>query len=343
VTPGRFVGRRELKAEIARVLRAMRGGRGQLLLLSGEAGVGKTRLATESLAASAELRVLSSPAVPQDAYGPLVAVLRQYRRASDDQSPFEGTLGTYLHALLPELGPAPPSNDRATLVESLCRAFEHIAARPTAIFLDDLHESDSATLEVLPLLAAVAETAPLVILGAYRGDEIGRDHPLRGMRTALRRAGRLQELHVEPLGPAEAAALAEQALGHQLAPTLTDWLFERSQGLPLFVEELAGLLVSSRAVREIDGRLELALARPELPVPETVRDLVLLRTARLVEAARAALEIAAVAGVRFDLDLVACLCGEHALGEAFASGLLVENGDRGGALARRCRRRSRRE
>jgi hypothetical protein len=330
---GAFVGRCELQAELARALRATRGGRGELLLLSGEAGVGKTRLATEALAASAELRVLTSPAVPQDAYGPLIAVLRQYRRSSDDDGPFEGALGGYLHALLPELGSPPPTTDRATLVEALCRAFESIAARqPTAIFLDDLHESDGATLEVLPQLASVAEGVPLLILGAYRAEEIGREHPLRGLRTALRRAGRLHELHVDPLGPAEAAALAERVLGQPLAPTLTDWLFERTQGMPLFVEEMAGLLVSSRAVRETDGRLELADARAELPVPETVRDLVLLRTARLSDAARAALEIAAVAGVRFDLDLVACLSSEAALGEAFASGLLVENGDRGGAF-----------
>jgi DNA-binding CsgD family transcriptional regulator len=334
VTRGIFVGRDELQLELAHALWAARAGRGQLLLLSGEAGVGKTRLASEALAAASDMRVLAAPAGPQDAYAPLVAVLRHYRRCSSDASPFEGVLSDYLHALMPELGRAPPATDRATLVEALRVAFETIAARqPTALFLDDLHESDGATLEVLPQLAALAEQTRLFILGAYRGDEIGRDHPLRGMRTVLRRAGRLRELRVEPLGPTEAAVLAEQALGQSLAPTLTDWLFERTQGLPLFIEELAGLLRSSRAVREKGGRLELAQSSPNLPVPETVRDLVLLRTARLADAARSALEVAAVGGVTFDLDLVARLGGgEQALGEALASGLLVESGERCGAF-----------
>jgi DNA-binding NarL/FixJ family response regulator len=334
VTPGAFVGRNELRLELARALRAMRSGRGQLLLLSGEAGVGKTRLATQALAAAGDVRVLAAPAGPQDAYGPLVAVLRHYRRASTDTGAFEGSLGDHLRALMPELGPPPPMTDRATLVEALRVAFETIAAqRPTAIFLDDLHDSDSTTLEVLPQLAGVAESAPLLILCAYRADEIGREHPMRAMRIAVRRAGRLHELRVEPLDPTDSAALAEQVLGQPLAPTLTDWLFERTQGLPLFVEELAALLRSSRAVRQIGGRLELAQASPDLPVPETVRDLVLLRTARLADAARAALEVASVAGVMFDLDLVARLGGgEPALGEAFASGLLVESGERGGAF-----------
>jgi DNA-binding CsgD family transcriptional regulator len=334
VTRGTLVGRDELRLELAHALRSAKTGRGQLLLLSGEAGVGKTRLATEALAAASGVRVLTAPAGPQDAYAPLVAVLRHYRRTSSDASPFEGALGEYLRALMPELGPAPPTTDRATLVEALRVAVETIAARqPIAIFLDDLHESDSATLEVLPQLAAVAELGPLLILGAYRGDEVGRDHPLRGMRTVLRRAGRLHEVHVEPLGPDASAALAEQALGQPLAPTLTDWLFERTQGLPLFIEELAGLLRSSRAVREMGGRLELAQSSPNLPVPETVRDLVLLRTERLADATRSALEVAAVAGVTFDLDLVARLGGgEQALGEALASGLLVESGERCGAF-----------
>jgi DNA-binding CsgD family transcriptional regulator len=331
-----LVGRAALEVKLHNAIAEAQKARGQLLLLAGEAGVGKTRLAQETLE-TANLRILTTPTVARDPapYAPIVGLLRAYRRQTNESSPFaDVSLGRYLNALLPELGAAPPNADRSTLVEALRAAFEHIACRkPTAIFIDDLHEADHATFALLPHLAAAAESVPLLLLAAYRADEIGRDHPLRSLRNALRRAGKLHELHVEPLDAADSALLAEQLLGHALAPALAAWLYTRTLGLPLFIEELVALLASSHALRPRNGQLELAQPAVDLPVPETVRDLVLLRTARLSDSARAALEVAAVVGVAFDLDLVARLSGgEQTLEEAFASGLLVETGQFCGAF-----------
>ena len=90
-------------------------------------------------------------------------------------------------------------------------AFKTIAARQaTVVFLDDLHWADAATLELLPSLAEASEELPLLVLGAYRSEEIPRGHPLRRLRTDLRRAGRLVELVVEPLDAAATAGLAAQ-------------------------------------------------------------------------------------------------------------------------------------
>src|SRR5205807_2136898 len=87
------------------------------------------------------------------------------------------------------------------LAELAAAAFREMSASgPLAVLLDDLHWSDEATLDVLRLLAEVAERSRILVLGAYRSDAIPRAHPIRQLRTDLRRAGRLRELAVEPLG-----------------------------------------------------------------------------------------------------------------------------------------------
>jgi predicted ATPase len=317
-----LIGRHQVSSELAGALDEAERGRGGLILLAGEAGVGKTRVANAVLERSG-LRVLKVPASPAtvSAYGPIVGALRALRRTqASEQALARNPLGAYLGLLLPELGPGPQSAsaDRATLFEALRNAFEIIAEeRPTAVFLDDLQAADSATLELLPYLATQLDEAALCIVAAYRSDELGRDHPVRRMRMDLRRAGRLREIQIESLGPVDTAVLAAHLLGGELSASLARLIYDRSDGLPLFVEELAAELIASRRVQSTGAGLEPADESALLPVPATVRDLVTLRAARLSEQAQAALEVAAVAGVSFDLNLVIELAGtDDGFGEA---------------------------
>jgi DNA-binding NarL/FixJ family response regulator len=323
--PGRLVGRERELNELSSAVVAATEGQGRLLLLAGEAGVGKTRLAKEVLAAANVLR-LQVTAVPEPTppYGPIVAALRSYLRlvpaGLDDASP----LSRYLALLLPELGDAPERADRTTSFEAIRHAFSTIARRgPTALFLDDLQWADSTTLELLPSLAEALEKEPLLLVGAYRNDEIPRGHPLRRTRADLRRAGRLNEIVLEPLDADQSALLAAHSLGRPLGPALAATLFLRTQGIPLFVEELTQALVSSGRLRDGPSGLEL-VGSGELPIPETVRDAVLLRVESLPTTAREALDVASVAGLRFDLDLVADLTDGHGLEEAIEAGFVVE-------------------
>jgi DNA-binding CsgD family transcriptional regulator len=323
-----LVGRERAGEALGRALDEAAGGHGGLVLLAGEAGVGKTRLANELLEQTglAVLKVPSSAAAGS-AYGPIVGALRAFRRGAPDQGVLvRNPLGAYLSRLLPELGLPPPVVDRATLFEAVRNAFEIIARqRPSVVFLDDLQAADSATLELLVYLATQLDEVGLLVLGAYRSDELGRDHPVRRMRMELRRAGRLREIQVELLGPAETATLAARLLGGQPSAALARLMYERSDGLPLFIEELATELTASGRLRPGPAGLELAADSRLLPVPQTVRDLVLARAGRLSEQAQAALEVAAVAGVSFDLQLVSELAGsEDGLGEALHEGLLVQ-------------------
>jgi hypothetical protein len=334
-SPGQLVGREDVRAELYRVLAETASGHGGLMLLGGEAGVGKTSLAASVLHES-HLLVLgvTAGAVTAAPFGPVVAALRAYVRVEPDGLPLDDPLGRYLPLLLPELGPRPQDVDRATLFEVVRAAFTALAQRqPTVVFIDDLHEADHATLELLPYLAAAARELSLLLLGTYRSDELRRDHPLRRLRAELRRASALREVLVEPLNAESTAALAEHILGRPASAELAAILRERSDGLPLFIEELLAALLAGDRLEERHGTWHLADRAALLPVPDTIRDLVLLRATRLSDEARAALEVAAVAGTRFDLDLVVSLAGDDPLGEGFAHGLLIET-DPGAAAFR---------
>ena len=207
---GPLIGRDRELGELTEPLVAAAAGEGRLVLLAGEAGVGKTRLAEAAIAAGTLTPVRGAAAARgATPYGPIVAVLREaVRRGSEGFT--SGPLSVHLGTILPELGaPAEPC-DRATLFEAIAQAFALIAEeRPTVVFLDDLQWGDAATFELLPSLAAAAERWPLLLLGAYRSDELPRDHPLRRLRIELRRAGRLYELEVAPLDAASTAALGK--------------------------------------------------------------------------------------------------------------------------------------
>ncbi|MBV9894178.1 MAG: AAA family ATPase [Chloroflexi bacterium] len=332
-----LIGREKVCEELGGSIAEAARGHGGLVLLSGESGVGKTRLVKDVLERTPMMAVVvpASPATAT-AYGPIIAALRGLRRAFGDDALAQNPLQGSLRALLPELGSGPGEVDRAILCEAVRNAFE-LAGRqePCLVFLDDLHAADSATLELLPYLATELREATVLIVCAYRSDELGRDHPVRRMRLELRRGGPLREIQVPLLGADKTTALATQLLGERLTDALARLIFERSDGLPLFVEELTAELVSGQRLRQTPNGLDLAQDAALLLVPETVRDLVLLRAARLEERSRAALEAAAVAGVSFELDLVAELGGgDHDDLDAPLSEGLIVAGESGSASFR---------
>jgi DNA-binding NarL/FixJ family response regulator/tetratricopeptide (TPR) repeat protein len=320
-----LVGRERELERLGEVLSRTSRGEGGLLLLAGEAGVGKTRLA-ESAVAAHRLPCLRGIAVERGGspYAPIAGVLREYlRRVPGGLSGGEPLLAQ-LRLFLPELGPVTAAGDREALFAAVRAAFEAIAAQAaTVVFLDDLQWADAATLELLPSLADAAEEWPLLLLGAYRSDEIPRGHPLRRLRTELRRAGRLAELGVQPLDADATARIAARVLGGEPGPALRATLLDRTQGVPFFVEELAAALrEGARLVPGRDG-LELEDAS-SVPIPETLRDALRIRAEGLSDDARAALEAAAVVGVEVELELLAELGRDAGLDEVFDRGLLHE-------------------
>ena len=340
--PGRssLVGRAaELERLGARVDRARRGD-GGLVLVSGEAGIGKSRLIAELVRRSADALVLSGAATHSGTapYAPAAAALRSHLRSDPDGLAGCGPLVPHLAMLLPELGPPPPSTDRPTLFEAIRCALAKLARdRLVLMVLDDLQWSDEATLELLSALAEPLGELSVLVLAAYRSDGLPRDHGVRRLRHELRRAGRLEEVSLGPLAPDELSDLLAAVLDGSPAPSLVHVVLDATEGMPFFVEELAGALLVSGAVEP--GREGLQLSRHgEVPLPETVRDAVLISASELSEDGRGAAEAAAVAGDAFDLELVVSLSSAEGVGELLERGLVTEQpGGSGGfrhALAR---------
>jgi DNA-binding CsgD family transcriptional regulator len=322
-TSDALVGR---ERELAELVSALDGPeQGGLVLIAGEAGMGKTRLVDEAVAAASVLGLRGGARQEgTEPFGPVVAALRSYLHVEPTGLDGIGPLKSHLALLLPELGRAAKGGDSATILEAFRCALETIGeGQRSCVVLDDLHWADETTLvEVLPTLAAVLEGGPLVV-GIYRSDEIPRGHPLRRLRRDLRRAGRLRELMLGPLDAKETATLAAQILGGDPSPALAVDLYERTQGVPFFVEELGAALAASGRLRHGKRGVDLAKGG-EVPVPDTVRDAVLLRLATLSDEARSILEIAAVAGLSFELRALVALGGESGLDEAIESGVVLE-------------------
>ncbi len=318
-----LVGRVTELARLSDAAEHARGGTGSILLLAGEAGVGKSRLAEE--VAGPEDLVLRGAASSgaTAAYGPIVDALRARLRADPDALADCGPLLSHLALLLPELGGAAEEAERATIFEAVRCALAHLSGEQLAIVvLDDLQWSDETTLELLAALAPSLAEMRVLVIAAYRSDGLPRDHRLRWLRNELRRNGRLDELALEPLGQGAVAELLAELLNEPPSRSLANTVHDRTMGSPFFVEELVAALTLRDVL--VKGKHGLELADDEIPVPDTIREAVLVGTSELSPTAHEAAEVAAVMGQQFDL----CLAAEHApepgLAELIATGLLEE-------------------
>jgi len=324
VADGALIERDSVSAELVDRLDEAREGSGSLVLVAGEAGVGKTRFVEDTVDPRSFHFLRGAPSAGAIAYEPVVAALRSHMRVAPESLHSCGPLRPHLALLLPELGEAVTESDQATLFEAVRCGFAAIAAdRPTAVLLDDLQASDATTLELLATLAPTLGELPLIIISAYRSDEVPRSHPLRRLRNDLRRNGLLAELTIDPLTERGTADLAGSVLGTAPSAQLARTLHDRTGGMPFFVEELACALEAEGRLEPSDEGLTLALDS-DVPLPQTVRDAVLLRTADLSDAGRASAETAAVAGIRFESDLLATLGCDDGLDEVLATGLIGE-------------------
>ena len=305
-----LIGREPERAQLDAWVTEAMAGHGSLVLLSGEAGVGKTSLAKNTLTRSG-LQTLEGFAVQggTSPFGPIVEGLRSYRRAAGDVPLVEGPLAGHLAMLLPELGPPAAVGDRATLFEAIRQALAGIAARrPTVLFLDDLQWADDATPELLGALARSLDSRTIAGAGRVPQRRVAaRTLRSERLRSELRRASRLRQIAVEPFDAEASAALLEQTLG-TVAPSLRRAVFDRTDGVAFFVRELGSALPPAAAWYR--GRPAWSCVEGEdVPLPDSVRDAVLLRAAGLSDDAHNAVTTAAVAGQTFDPELVIAVAG----------------------------------
>jgi DNA-binding CsgD family transcriptional regulator len=327
-----FVGRARELAELEAALGRVREGRPAAVLVGGEAGVGKSRLAGEFGArarSAGAVRVLSGYCLDLGAEGlpfaPFTGVLRELVRelGADGVAALlpAGGAGD-LARLLPELGEpgtgGDPGEARARMFGQVLALLERLAgAGPVVLVIEDAHWSDRSTRDLLFFLIGNQHVlAGVLIVVTFRSDELHRSHPLRPVLAELGRLGWVARLELARLTRREGRALMVGVLGREPGPDLAERVLRRSEGNPLFLEAL---------LRSGGG------AGSELP--ESLRDLVLADVRRLPAKTQQVLEAAAVAGQRSGHALLAAATGLGddallaALRPAVSANVLVPDAD----------------
>lgn len=257
-----FVGRDDELRRLAEALSRAADGGGGAVFLTGQSGVGKTRLSQEALGLAEKrgFRVLEGRAYPMgvglsyalilDAFGPLLRSLDPARLTSLTSGlPDLGRLfgGLSLPApVLPLEGLGDPGLEKARLFEAVLRLLERLAQEsPVVLVVDDVHRADSASLESLHYLARGLPGQRVLLLAIYSGEGFDSCRGLRAMTGWLLRAGQAEEIVVPRLGPDAVEEMARGILGGEAPPGLIALLAARAGGTPLYIEALIAALVDS--------------------------------------------------------------------------------------------------
>ncbi|MCW2544516.1 MAG: hypothetical protein JWM40_2068 [Frankiales bacterium] len=319
-----FSGRTEEREALALAWKQAMEGDRQAVLVTGEPGIGKTRLAREiALAAHDQGAVVLYGRCEEDLgapYQPFVEALDFFL----SRSPIEGLdrkLGRYgpeLARLCPALDELVPGLDpplRSDAETERYRLFEAIASWLCAVsepagvvlVLDDLHWATRPTLVLLQHVLHATPQAKLLIVGTYRDTDVDRKHPLFGLLADLRRQAGVSRLALTGLDAEGVQELVAHAAGHELDENgrqLAEVVHRETEGNPFFVGEILRHLRETGAIFVRDDRWVSDLTASELGIPEGIREVVGRRLDRLSEEANAALSMAAVVGRDFDLATV---------------------------------------
>lgn len=312
-----FIGRQRELHDFQAALAAAIAGHGGTLLLAGEPGIGKTRLAEEAanLTEPQKMLVLWGRCWEGDgapAFWPWVQIIRTYMQHCDpavlasEMSSGAAAIAQVVpevYTRLPNLSPLPElalDQARFRFFDSVSLFLKRAAAvRPLLLILDDLHWADAPSLLLLQFLAHEASNAPMLIVGAYRDTEVDREHPLSAALGVLARES--QRILLSGFAQEEVAHFIQETTGVAPSPHLVSFVHEQTDGNPFFLSELVRLL-------DTEGRLAPSTnteAFKQGRIPQGVRETIRLRLKRLSPICTPVLTIAAVIGRDFTFDLLA--------------------------------------
>lgn len=333
-----LIGRESAFTHLSYLIDEVVEGSGQVALISGEAGIGKSRLVAEVRTRFLQfgqgghrpggaLALQGRCFEPDRAlpYAPIVDLLRALFTlcTPDEVAAHLGPAGPEVLKLLPELAsivpglaPTPslePEMEKRRLYMALTQVFNRLAAsQPLMLIIEDMHWSDEASLEFLLGLARQVSTLTVLLLFTYRNDET---HPaLDNFVAALNRERLATELSLNRLTRDEVDVMVQAILGlrYPADPDFLSSVYALTEGNPFFLEEVLKSLVASGDITYTHGGWDLKPVS-ELHIPRSAQVAVQQRISSISPTARQVLGIAAVAGRRFDFDLLQQLTG---LGEA---------------------------
>ncbi|HYU50329.1 MAG TPA: AAA family ATPase [Candidatus Limnocylindria bacterium] len=307
VSSATFVGRRP---ELDRFVAALPDGspdRPSLVLVAGEAGVGKSRFLQEAMLRAREsgARTVQGGCVDISAslaYGPIVEALRDLA----DQLPaaeLERALAEHrggVARLLPDLAPpGEPSGSASMDRFAQGRLYEHLLStlrrlareRPLVVAIEDIHWADRSTLDLVTFLVHSLRDAPVLLIATYRSDEVHRSHPLLPMLAEAERSNRSERIELRRFNRLELVDLLNAIVGGDADPELVDDVFERSGGNAFFAEELLAAGVGRR------------------DVPHTLRDVLLARIAILSRPTQEVMRVAAAGGTTLATTVLRLVAG----------------------------------
>jgi DNA-binding CsgD family transcriptional regulator len=346
-----FIGREPELRQLRSVFEAAGRGVGRLVLLAGEPGIGKSALCEQMarIANSGDGQSLIGHCYEEGASGlPYQAFVEAFvsyasRREPDALRCELGTNAGDLARMVPmirELLQIPvsassdPQDDRWRLLSAVLAFIRSIGAvHPLLLVLEDLHDADRGTLDLLLHLARNLARTPVLILGTYRDVQVDRAHPLATALTELRRVGDCARIDLSGLSVDEVQRVLASTSQRPVPRSLAELIHHRTEGNPLFTHEMLRFFIAEGLVERPDGgpgeawRVQDTLAAR---VPEGLRDVVGKRLTKLSATANEVLHVASVIGREFRLDILRRVHPmsdeelEYALEESAAAAIVEE-------------------
>jgi len=320
-----FVGREVERAELRRCLDQVAGGHGALVMIGGEPGVGKTRLA-EELMAEAQQRGMTAlighcyemEGAPP--YIPYVEILEAaartfapetMRETLGDSAPEVAKLMPELRRMFPDIPPSPelpPEQERRYLFNGMRDFIARTGRNQPAVYvLDDLHWATDASLLLLQHLAQQIHEMPVLIIGTYRDVELDVARPMARTLGELTRQRLAHDITIRRLPQEGVAAMLRALSGQEPSVALVQAVHGETEGNPFFVEEVFQHLAEEGELLDAQGRWRTDLEVSELEVPRGVRLVIGQRLERVGDECRRVLTTAAVIGRRFSFELLEAL------------------------------------
>ena len=312
-----FVGREKELETLQRALGDALAGRGRLLVIAGEPGIGKSRLAEELARAAADSRAevvwgrcWEAGGAPP--YWPWVQGIRSYARGADPERLRRelGADAAEIGEVVPEvreqirdLGTSPAIDDphaRFRLFDGITGFLKRASGtQPLVVVLDDLHWADEGSLRLLEFVAREVADARLLLIGTYRDVELSRRHPLSQTLAELTRERLFERIVLRGLNREDVAHFMEATWGASPPPALVNAVHSQTEGNPLFVTEVVRLLAQEGELtpERLSDNESLSIR-----IPEGVREVIGRRLDRLSDACNEALAVASVIGREFGLD-----------------------------------------